>query len=236
MSACRTKKPPSMNTETLAQRNGAGEKLLAIDGIVYDVSVWATKHPGGPELLCSCFSADATDIFYAFHPQKCMNSTAHKVLARLPQVGTIEVAPKSALQHDFELLRKHAVDIGLYQVCPWSYAAILMRVLLLLILAICFTATATTFAGVLAAGLVMALYLQQAAFVGHDCGHNSVTFSAAVDGLLGFIVGPLMTGVSISWWKHSHNVHHVETNHQVSFYKSFARTHIACIMSCLFDD
>ena len=48
----------------------------------------------------------------------------------------------------------------------------------------------------------MALYLQQAAFVGHDCGHNSVTFSSAFDGMLGFIAGPLLTGVSISWWKH----------------------------------
>ena len=214
-----------MTTETLAERTAAGEKLLAIDGIVFDVGVWAKKHPGGAELLYSCSSADATDIFYAFHPKKCTNSTAHKVLARLPQVATIQFAPKSELQQDFELLRDNAVDIGLYKVCPWYYAVILSRVLLLLVLGVSLTATATTFAGTLIAGLVMALYLQQVAFVGHDCGHNSVTFSSAFDGVLGFIVGPLLTGVSISWWKHSHNVHHAETNHQVAWPESLARAH-----------
>ena len=63
MSARRTKTLTAMTAETLAERTQAGEKLLAIDGIVFDVSVWAKKHPGGPELLYSCSKADATDIF-----------------------------------------------------------------------------------------------------------------------------------------------------------------------------
>ena len=120
------------------------------------------------------------------------------------------------------------MDIGLYKVCPWSYAVILSRVLLLLVLGVSLTLTATTFSGALIAGLVMALYLQQAAFVGHDCGHNSVTFSSTFDGMLGFIVGPLLTGVSISWWKHSHNVHHVETNHQVALPPDLSRAPTLC--------
>lgn len=30
--------------------------------------------------------------------------------------------------------------------------------------------------------------------------------------LIGIVVGPLLTGLSTAWWKHSHNAHHVVTN------------------------
>jgi fatty acid desaturase len=47
---------------------------------------------------------------------------------------------------------------------------------------------------------------------GHDSGHNGVTLNRSFDSIIGIFVGPLLTGVSISWWKSSHNMHHVSTN------------------------
>jgi delta8-fatty-acid desaturase len=55
-------------------------------------------------------------------------------------------------------------------------------------------------------------FFQQMAFLGHDLGHNAVTHCRRTDGLLGHVFGNLLTGISVAWWKRSHNVHHVVTN------------------------
>jgi fatty acid desaturase len=36
------------------------------------------------------------------------------------------------------------------------------------------------------------------------------------DTLIGAIIADLLCGLSIGWWKSSHNVHHLITNHPVS--------------------
>lgn len=64
----------------------------------------------------------------------------------------------------------------------------------------------------LGAGLLLGMFWQQMAFIGHDLGHNSVTHDRISDSYLGLFVGNLMTGVSIGWWKQSHNLHHLVTN------------------------
>ena len=50
------------------------------------------------------------------------------------------------------------------------------------------------------------------AFIGHDLGHNQVTQVNYYDNLIGLIIGNLMSGISLGWWKDSHNTHHVVPN------------------------
>ena len=64
----------------------------------------------------------------------------------------------------------------------------------------------------LVASALVALFWQQAAFIGHDLGHHAITHDATWDNNIGVIVGNLMTGVSLSWWIQSHNAHHISTN------------------------
>lgn len=64
----------------------------------------------------------------------------------------------------------------------------------------------------LAGAVTLALFFQQMAFLGHDAGHNGITHVRSYDELIGFFVGDLFTGVSIAWWKNTHNTHHVLTN------------------------
>ena len=58
----------------------------------------------------------------------------------------------------------------------------------------------------------MALFWQQMAFVGHDTGHHAITHDPKKDDLIGVFVGNITTGISIGWWKKSHNAHHIVTN------------------------
>ena len=66
---------------------------------------------------------------------------------------------------------------------------------------------------VAAAGVLLGLFWQQIAFFGHDVGHNSVRGIRAKSNYhLGIFVGNILQGVSIGWWKSTHNVHHVVCN------------------------
>lgn len=50
------------------------------------------------------------------------------------------------------------------------------------------------------------------AFLGHDAGHNGITHIRKYDQMIGIFVGNFCNGIGISWWKNTHNVHHIMTN------------------------
>merc|ERR1711968_121612 len=60
--------------------------------------------------------------------------------------------------------------------------------------------------------VLLACFWQQVAFYGHDTGHNGITHKRMLDLLIGIILGNTTGGVSLGWWKHSHNVHHIVCN------------------------
>lgn len=53
---------------------------------------------------------------------------------------------------------------------------------------------------------------QQIMFVAHDAGHRGITGHFITDTVIGAFVGDFCNGLSIGWWKSSHNVHHLVTN------------------------
>lgn len=53
-------------------------------------------------------------------------------------------------------------------------------------------------------------------FTAHDAGHMGITHIFAVDSAIGIFIADFCCGLSIGWWKRSHNVHHLVTNHPVS--------------------
>lgn len=57
----------------------------------------------------------------------------------------------------------------------------------------------------------------QIMFTAHDAGHRGITHNFVVDTLIGIFIGDLCCGLSIGWWKSSHNVHHLITNDPVSY-------------------
>lgn len=49
-------------------------------------------------------------------------------------------------------------------------------------------------------------------FTAHDAGHRAITHNFVLDTLLGIFIADFCCGLSIGWWKSSHNVHHLVTN------------------------
>jgi delta8-fatty-acid desaturase len=56
----------------------------------------------------------------------------------------------------------------------------------------------------------------QVMFTAHDAGHRAITSIFVVDTLIGLFVANFCCGLSLGWWKSSHNVHHLITNMPVS--------------------
>ena len=59
--------------------------------------------------------------------------------------------------------------------------------------------------------LLLSLFWQQAAFIGHDAGHGAVTHGSRADTRIGLVVTAFL-GIGTSWWKATHNVHHTVVN------------------------
>ncbi|KAK3117327.1 hypothetical protein LTR53_001444 [Teratosphaeriaceae sp. CCFEE 6253] len=58
----------------------------------------------------------------------------------------------------------------------------------------------------------LGLFWQQIMFTAHDAGHRGITHNFVLDTLIGIFIGDFCCGLSIGWWKSSHNVHHLVTN------------------------
>ena len=56
----------------------------------------------------------------------------------------------------------------------------------------------------------------QIMFTAHDAGHQGISHNYVVDTLIGMFIADFCCGLSIGWWKSSHNVHHLVTNHHAS--------------------
>ncbi|KAJ5306141.1 hypothetical protein N7508_005156 [Penicillium antarcticum] len=52
----------------------------------------------------------------------------------------------------------------------------------------------------------------QLVFTAHDAGHMGITHNFHVDSVIGIIIADYIGGLSLGWWKRSHNVHHIVTN------------------------
>lgn len=54
----------------------------------------------------------------------------------------------------------------------------------------------------------------QMGFIGHDAGHGSISRKKSVNEFIGQITLSFFMGVSFTYWKRSHNLHHAEPNHE----------------------
>ncbi|KAL0426066.1 UNVERIFIED_CONTAM: Delta(8)-fatty-acid desaturase 2 [Sesamum radiatum] len=52
----------------------------------------------------------------------------------------------------------------------------------------------------------------QVAYMGHDSGHYQIMMTRGCNKLAQILTGNCLTGISIAWWKWTHNAHHVACN------------------------
>jgi delta8-fatty-acid desaturase len=67
----------------------------------------------------------------------------------------------------------------------------------------------------MASAIFLAMFWHQISFFAHDAGHNSITHNLQFDNGIGIFLADFLGGLSIGWWKKSHYVHHIVTNHPI---------------------
>lgn len=58
----------------------------------------------------------------------------------------------------------------------------------------------------------LGMFWHQLVFTAHDAGHVAITHNYVLDTSIGIFVASWLGGLSLGWWKRSHNVHHIVTN------------------------
>eukprot|EP00736_Rhodelphis_marinus_P005449 Rmarinus@m.19750 len=180
---------------------------VVLDSKVYDMTKFVNYHPGGSHVLRSKSGRDCTDSFDVFHPSWVKEK-------KLPhyQIGVIVDENVSPLTKDFRELKQRVIKEGLYETNYWWFAFVILRVFSIFAASVyCVVSWDSIYIHALG-GILMALFFQQLAFIGHDTGHNGITHNRTIDSMFGIFVGNVMTGIGMGWWKHNHNFHHVVPN------------------------
>ncbi|KAJ4214650.1 hypothetical protein FSOLCH5_000058 [Fusarium solani] len=108
----------------------------------------------------------------------------------------------------YQRLHQRIHDEGLYN-CPYTeYGKEMLRYTTL------FTLFAVTFyhQWYITSAVFLGLFWHQIMFTAHDAGHLAITSNFVTDTLIGMFIADFCCGLSIGWWKSSHNVHHLVTN------------------------
>ncbi|GFH49046.1 delta-8 fatty acid desaturase [Chaetoceros tenuissimus] len=190
------------------QNNPSAELWIALHGKVYNISTFASIHPGG-SIIYQYTGRDATDEFDAFH--------LPRVQKRLPayQIGVLVDHPQILpITKDYRELKDVLWKEGWFD-ADWNYY-LQKDILALTILTIgigLMVIGESMIVRVLLGGAAVGLALQQIAFVAHDAGHWGITPPKAGGGInwLGWFHGVVCFGVSIEMWVDEHSGHHAMT-------------------------
>ena len=132
--------------------------------------------------------------------------------ADLAKYPSLDASTQRNITIKFRELHQRVYDEGYYD-CRYSeYAKEMLRYSALFALFLFFL----RHEWYVASGTSLAFFWHQIMFTGHDAGHCGITHNFVVDSLIGIFIGNFCCGLSIGWWKSSHNVHHFVTNDPVS--------------------
>lgn len=205
--------------EEVAARNGADAAWIAIDDIVYDVTDFVDRHPGGREMLLLAVGRDATNLFNSYHP---FTNAPRALLARM-RIGTLATHEHPTYAADSGFYREAAaavkayfVQTGLDRKNPWTGVMRMSPVYVVFAGAFwgAFCKDNVHF-GVRVALAVLLGCCQGMPLTGwmHDASHASIGRSERWWWNVGRIALDYVSGSSMLSWRNQHVIgHHVYTN------------------------
>lgn len=211
-----------------------------VNGVVAPSSGQTTcssRRSNGGRISASVSSPDSTGLSYASSTAKATRPTKSSTPAPVSSPNSHQHTPTSyttsvvqkEIDHDlqhypsldpltqqsiilkYQKLHQTVQDEGFYN-CRYSeYGKEFIRYSLIFALFI----TALRAEWYITSAALLGLFWHQIMFTAHDAGHMGITHNFVADTLIGMFVADFCCGLSIGWWKSSHNVHHLVTNHPV---------------------
>mmetsp|Transcript_19728 Transcript_19728/g.41220 ORF Transcript_19728/g.41220 Transcript_19728/m.41220 type:complete len:494 (-) Transcript_19728:74-1555(-) len=198
---------PKYTMEEIGRHNKPDDLWLVVDNRVYDVSKWAKHHPGGHLCMENVAGADATDAFENYHPAYVYESKLPRFL-----IGTVTNYKDCDFVAEFRTMRQRLLAEGKFETDMSFYVAQFMWGASLMFMGFYLVLSFQSFWAHMLGAVFFGALFQQIAFIGHDIGHNGISHIKSVDNIVSIFIANLIGGISMGWWKWSHNVHHVITN------------------------
>ncbi|CAF9904326.1 MAG: hypothetical protein ALECFALPRED_007498 [Alectoria fallacina] len=122
---------------------------------------------------------------------------------------SLDAETQRAITLKYQTLHQRVKDEGFYDCHYLEYGKELLRYALLFSLFFTFLRAGWY----LTSACFLGLFWHQIMFTAHDAGHRGISHNFVVDTVIGIFIADLCCGLSMGWWKSSHNVHHLVTNH-----------------------
>ncbi|XP_059634280.1 delta(8)-fatty-acid desaturase-like [Cornus florida] len=203
--ACDQKK--YITAEDLKQHNKPGDLWISIQGKVYDVTDWAKEHPGGDIPLLNQAGQDVTDAFIAYHP-----GTAWQYLDKLFTGYYLKDFEVSDLSKDYRRLASEFVKSGMFEKKGHGVIYALIAIVLLFSVCVYGVLYSNSFWVHMGGAALLGFAWIQVSFLGHDSGHYVMMSNRRCNRITQILTGNCLTGISIAWWKWTHNAHHLACN------------------------
>ncbi|GAB4861663.1 DNA replication regulator sld2 [Ancistrocladus abbreviatus] len=196
-----------ITSEELRAHNKPGDLWISIQGKVYDVSNWVKDHPGGDVPLLNLAGQDVTDAFIAYHP----GSTWH-YLDKFFNGYYLRDFAVTELSNDYRRLVNEFNKMGMFD--KKGHGTICNFICIAIMFAVCVFGViwSDSLSVHLGCAMLLGLAWILSAYLGHDSGHYVIMSSRGFNKLAQLITGNCLTGISIAWWKWTHNAHHISCN------------------------
>jgi delta8-fatty-acid desaturase len=142
-----------------------------------------------------------TDAFANYHP-----ASVYEKLLPSYFMGDIEDYHVSDFVKEHRQIRQTMLEQGMFETNPSYYNLKAVFYCALFFGALYMTILRPSVTEHMIGALLLAAFWQQIAFFGHDIGHNAVWHVRAKDLWWGIVLGNSTGGISLGWWKRSHNV------------------------------
>ncbi|KAL2179447.1 fatty acid delta-6 desaturase [Thermothelomyces heterothallicus CBS 202.75] len=134
--------------------------------------------------------------------------TRKEIKLDLAKYPSVEPETQDAIVEKYRRLHERIKAEGLYECNYRAYAIEASRYTLLFgLMLVCLR-----WKWYVASAFFCGCFWHQLVFTAHDAGHMGITHNFQVDTVIGILVADFLGGLSLGWWKHNHNVHHIVTN------------------------
>eukprot|EP00177_Eucheuma_denticulatum_P007269 GFKZ01013237.1.p1 GENE.GFKZ01013237.1~~GFKZ01013237.1.p1 ORF type:complete len:538 (-),score=67.62 GFKZ01013237.1:1189-2802(-) len=96
--------------EEVARHNTEESAWIAVDGRVFDITMFVDRHPGGSEILLAAVGRDATDLFLSYHP---MTDVPEKLLEKYC-IGSLATYEHPVYKKDSGFYKEAAAEVKKY--------------------------------------------------------------------------------------------------------------------------
>ncbi|KFA72370.1 hypothetical protein S40288_05602 [Stachybotrys chartarum IBT 40288] len=134
--------------------------------------------------------------------------TEEHIKLDLDMYPDLDEETQADITNKYRELHERIKQEGLYQCNYRAYAVECARYVGCFVASLICLSYGQYFLGALFLGFMW----HQLVFTAHDAGHMGITHNFQIDSVIGIFIADFMGGLSMGWWKRSHNVHHIVTN------------------------